>query len=441
MPEPRTLPGIGLTGAWPLGSDGWKPAMDLNLITLSAVTQLVVASYVTALPGSPTDGMIYLVPAGAGANAHKVAIRDEGVWVYVTPREGWIAWVLDTDTQWRFDGAAWIENAGSGGGAGILSGTVDPTTEGVDGEFYLNTTTTTLFGPKAAGVWPAGVPLIGPPGTDGDDGAPGAPGVDGDDGAPGAPGANGLNVLHGTVAPTTQGVDGEFFINTTTSMLYGPKAGGVWPAGVSLIGPAGTPYPVATVSTKTANYNTVSADFSGNKTIRMQMVADNTLTVDAGMSGIEPLRVYQQSTGSTLIVAGAGVTIYSAAGMRLRKQYSMVTLTRINTDVYFLSGDLMDYFGVVSKTANYATVNADFGGDRLIRMNLAGANTFTVDPSMANGEPLAVTQAGAGQTTIVAGAGVTLVSSNGLKLRAQNSVATIMKIGADSYLVSGDLTV
>jgi hypothetical protein len=52
-------------------------------------------------------------------------------------------------------------------GRTILSGAVDPTTEGADGDFYINTASSTLFGPKASGTWPAGVALIG---ADGDDG-------------------------------------------------------------------------------------------------------------------------------------------------------------------------------------------------------------------------------------------------------------------------------
>ena len=53
---------------------------------------------------------------------------------------------------------------------------------------------------------------------------------------PGSSGSGGNTVLYGTAAPTTEGVDGNFYIRTTTNFLYGPKAGGVWPAGVSMIG-------------------------------------------------------------------------------------------------------------------------------------------------------------------------------------------------------------
>jgi hypothetical protein len=52
-------------------------------------------------------------------------------------------------------------------------------------------------------------------------------------------GLDGKTIVSGTEAPTTEGVDGDLYFRTTTRMIYGPKAGGVWPVGVSLIGPAG----------------------------------------------------------------------------------------------------------------------------------------------------------------------------------------------------------
>jgi hypothetical protein len=45
--------------------------------------------------------------------------------------------------------------------------------------------------------------------------------------------------LYGTAAPTTEGDNGDFYIRTSTNFIYGPKASGTWPAGTSLIGPAG----------------------------------------------------------------------------------------------------------------------------------------------------------------------------------------------------------
>lgn len=138
-------------------------------------------------------------------------------------------------------------------GATILNGTVAPTSgDGVDGDFFLNTTTSTLYGPKASGTWPAGVSLVGPQGPQGvkgdtgdegpqgPQGDPGVKGDTGDQGPQGPAGTNGATVLNGTTDPGDEvGVDADFYINTATSFLFGPKTAGAWPAGVSLIGPQG----------------------------------------------------------------------------------------------------------------------------------------------------------------------------------------------------------
>jgi hypothetical protein len=108
----RSLPGLGLTGFWDLGADEWNDGMDPNLLLLSAVTQLSVKSATTALPGSPTDGDIYIVPSGGEAN--NVAVRDDGAWVYFTPKEGWRAWVQDTNIFVIFDGTNWTPLRGGG---------------------------------------------------------------------------------------------------------------------------------------------------------------------------------------------------------------------------------------------------------------------------------------------------------------------------------------
>jgi hypothetical protein len=84
---------------------------------------------------------------------------------------------LETDTTlFKIGDGATAWNALSYGGiqgtpgTQLLNGAVDPTTEGVNGDFYLNTATSTIFGPKAAGTWPSGVSIIGAPGADGADG-------------------------------------------------------------------------------------------------------------------------------------------------------------------------------------------------------------------------------------------------------------------------------
>jgi hypothetical protein len=137
--------------------------------------------------------------------------------------------------------------AGANGNT-INYGTVAPTAGiGNNGDFYINTSTNYIYGPKASGAWPAGVSLIGPTGATGAIGATGltgATGPAGPTGATGAAGANGNTINYGTTAPTAGiGNNGDFYINTATNYIYGPKTSGAWPAGVSLIGPTGATGP------------------------------------------------------------------------------------------------------------------------------------------------------------------------------------------------------
>lgn len=77
----------------------------------------------------------------------------------------------------------------------------------------------------------SGVAVQGPQGIPGEQGPPGAPGAPG---TPGAAGVDGKTIRYGLVDPTTEGVDGDFYINTVDNKIFGPKANGVWPAGVAL---------------------------------------------------------------------------------------------------------------------------------------------------------------------------------------------------------------
>jgi hypothetical protein len=60
-------------------------------------------------------------------------------------------------------------------------------------------------------------------------------------GPQGPTGANGNTILNGIIAPSNSiGVNGDFYINTATEQIYGPKTAGVWGAPTSLVGTPGT---------------------------------------------------------------------------------------------------------------------------------------------------------------------------------------------------------
>ena len=93
-------------------------------------------------------------------------------------------------------------------------------------------------------------------------------------------------------------------------------------------------------------------------------------------------------------------------------------------------------------TASTTAVLADDG--KMITMSNASANTFTVPPNSSVafgiGTQINIAQLGAGNTSIVAGAGVTLNSDGAkLKLNAQYAVATCVKTDTNEWFVVGNL--
>ena len=224
-------------------------------------------------------------------------------------------------------GATGVTGATGAAGQTVLNGIGAPASGlGVDGDFYIDTATDNLYGPKAGGVWGPPVSLVGAPGATGSAGvnrghgrcrcdrdrttgqrvrrAPrvrtgtagttgvagstgatgatgiagttgstgstgiagatgatvprerrvrpasrgppaatgtaGSAGVAGTTGATGATGLDGNSVLNGAGPPSDAlGDDGDFYLDTATNSLYGPKAGGVWPA--ARLGSSGAP--------------------------------------------------------------------------------------------------------------------------------------------------------------------------------------------------------
>lgn len=117
MAGERTLPGLGLTGFWDLGS-AYKTGMDTNLLRLSALVQPYVLDAVAAAPGTPADGDIYLATAAwGGGAANDLMVRDNAAWVALTPAEGWMVYDRTANAFKVFDGTTWnVLTTGGGGG-------------------------------------------------------------------------------------------------------------------------------------------------------------------------------------------------------------------------------------------------------------------------------------------------------------------------------------
>lgn len=109
-------------------------------------------------------------------------------------------------------------------GATILSDVSNPTSAiGKDGDFYINLSNQTLFGPKKNNDWGKGISLSGSMGEKGEAGLNGKNGKDGN------------TILHGKSEPLeTLGKEGDFYFDTENLLLYGAKTTIGWGVPVSL---------------------------------------------------------------------------------------------------------------------------------------------------------------------------------------------------------------
>ncbi|PTW49899.1 uncharacterized protein DUF2793 [Rhodovulum kholense] len=96
------------------------------LTRLDALVQLRLQSVTVSAPpmGAP-DGQAWGVPAGGEGlwegKDGRIAVQDNGGWVFVAPLPGWRAYVVDAGADMRWTGSAWaaIGAAVSASGAGI----------------------------------------------------------------------------------------------------------------------------------------------------------------------------------------------------------------------------------------------------------------------------------------------------------------------------------
>ena len=262
-------------------------------------------------------------------------------------------------------------------GTAVLNGNTTPTINtGVDGDFYINTASNELYGPKANGVWTTSVLLIGPAGPSGVAGTTGSvgptgltgpagptgnaglPGTIGPIGLTGPAGTNGTAVLNGTSVPSTStGVNGDFYINTASNELFGPKANGVWSNGVSLVGPAGVtgaagnPGPqgpqgvqgpagggmtVNCGTTFNTNY-TIRGDGSGTYECTNALVVTSTGKV--GIGNTSPSSSYDLNVGNGgILVDGTTTTSNFAGKVRVGGTTSTSYDFQVDGQAYVTSG-------------------------------------------------------------------------------------------------------
>lgn len=194
-------------------------------------------------------------------------------------------------------------------GLSILSGVGAPPSDlGREGEFFVDTTGWRLYGPKSEAGWGAGVSLVGPSGDDG------------------------MTILNGAGAPTSgDGVDGDFWIQHPAWVIYGPKAAGIWPSGVSLLSLSGQPRKIAT-----PNYVLQASDLG--RPLAFTAATPVSVIVPASLPVGFACTILQLGAGAVSLL-GPDVNLHSISGYAATSaQYQRMTLTPVAADEYVVSG-------------------------------------------------------------------------------------------------------
>jgi hypothetical protein len=156
-------------------------------------------------------------------------------------------------------------------GSTILNGTAVPaTTLGTNGDFYINTATSIIYGPKTGADWGTGKSILGAKGT------------------------AGSKILSGTVTPAaTVGAVGDYYLDKISYSLYGPKVSTGWGTAISLKGKTGTANVLYSGWNSATNLRDTIADGSKLKAVDLLAPALTDDILEKGM-----VQVYFRFSGS-----------------------------------------------------------------------------------------------------------------------------------------------
>lgn len=182
-------------------------------------------------------------------------------------------------------------------------------TDGIDGDFYLDTLSSNLYGPKKKGKWPLPRSLVGPVGPQGPIGKQGSEGKVGDKGATtstsGTQGAQGIQGAAGSAGPSgpagATGAQGPAGVAGSVGAAGGNGSqGAAGPTGAQgVVGAAGSQGIAGTTGARglTGETGTAGADgpqgTAGILTLIGGAVASLTLSTSSGGTGVNSSAVVQ----------------------------------------------------------------------------------------------------------------------------------------------------
>jgi hypothetical protein len=289
-----------------------------------------------------------------------------------------------------------------GGGNTILNGAGAPSSGlGSNGDFYIDTTADTIYGPKTAGAWGSPTPLVGPQGPQGAQGAQGAQGETGPQGIQGEPGPEGPQGPQGAQGET--GPQGETGATGATGPEgpQGPQGiqgetGATGPQGdpgaTGATGPQGDPGPTGPQgpqgdpgATGATGPGVAAGGAAGEVLAKGSSTDYDTEWVDLSATYVPLFNVPVTVTGASDTLASGDngkINVYTEAGL--------VTVT-LPTDA---GDDLPDGFNCTLVAAGAAGITLGVSGITVV----GGALT-----SCAEGEALVVIKTATANTWIVLG--------------------------------------
>jgi len=191
-----------------------------------------------------------------------------------------------------------------------------------------------------------------------------------------------------------------------------------------------------------------------------------TITVAGGSGGVLPTIRFRDTTlatdfGSLGVISGA-LTLQSASAIPVKigasNRWTMGTINHTSTVPIALPADPASALHAATKQyvdtkhpLRY-TINSQAGTTytlaltdelQFTQFTSASAVTLTVPPNSSVAFPIGASidfyQSNTGKVTVAPGSGVTVTGTPSLSLRAQYSVATLIKVATDTWLLMGDL--
>lgn len=152
----------------------------------------------------------------------------------------------------------------------------------------------------------------------------------------------------------------------------------------------------------------------------------------------EPNEHVNTTTGTAHGLVLADVVTVGGTQTLTNKTISQSQITNLTTD---LAAKFPLNATTNEQTASYTLAITD--AQDIVEMNVSTANTLTIPPNSSVAFPVGtsifVVQTGTGQTTIAAGAGVTVNSYLGLKIIGRWAGCTLIKRATDTWVAVGGL--